>query len=203
MIYKLIGKIADISLDTLGVLCGGIGYAVYVSQKTMAQVQKDTAVTLYIEHLFRQDSSQVLVGFLQVSEQECFKQLMSVQGVGLRSALSILSLYDAGQVLSLVIAQDIKSLSRADGIGKKTAERILLELKNKFKNMPSVVYSGSVNTDALDALEVLGFSKSDSLKYIQEAPDDLSTEQLIQHVLKRIGANKPIFSHVNAKVLST
>lgn len=187
MIYKLIGQVEDIFADTLGVLCGNIGYAVYVSQKTMMQVQKGVAVTLYIEHLFRQDSSQALVGFLQTSEQECFKQLMSVQGVGLRSALSILSLYDAGQVLSLVVAQDVKSLSRADGIGKKTAERILLELKNKFKNMPTIAYSSSVNTDALDALEVLGFSKADSLKYIQEAPDDLSTEQLIQHVLRRIG----------------
>ena len=189
MIYKLIGKVEDIFADTLGVLCKDIGYTVHVSQKTMAQVQKNIAVTLYIEHLFRQDSSQVLVGFLQAAEQECFRQLMSVQGVGLRSALSILSLYDAGQVLSLVVAQDVKSLSRADGIGKKTAERILLELKNKFKNMPTIAYSGSINTDALDALEVLGFSKSDSLKYIQDAPDDLPVEQLIQHVLKRIGAS--------------
>lgn len=190
MIYKLIGQVEDIFADTLGVLCGNIGYAVHVSQKTMTQIKKGVAITLYIEHLFRQDSSQTLVGFLQVAEQECFKQLMSVQGVGLRSALSILSLYDAGQVLSLVVAQDVKSLSRADGVGKKTAERILLELKNKFKNMPTIAYSGSINTDALDALEVLGFSKSDSLKYIQDAPDDLSTEQLIQHVLKRIGASR-------------
>lgn len=192
MIYKLIGKIEDIFADTpnntLGILCGDIGYSVHVSQKTLAQAQKGLAVTLYIEHLFRQDSSQALVGFLQTAEQECFKQLMSVQGVGLRSALSILSLYDAGQLLSVIVAQDVKSLSRADGIGKKTAERILLELKNKLKNMPVLAYGGSVNTDALDALEVLGFSKSDSLKYIQDAPDDLSTEQLIQHVLKRIGA---------------
>ena len=188
MIYKLIGKVEDIFADTLGVLCGEIGYSIHVSQKTMAQVQKDKAVSLYIEHLFRQDSSQVLVGFLDAAEQECFKQLMSVQGVGLRSALSILSLYDASQLLSLVVAQDVKSLSRADGIGKKTAERILLELKNKFKNMPTVAYGGSVNTDVLDALEVLGFSKADSLKYIQDAPDDLSTEHLIQYVLKRVGS---------------
>ena len=187
MIYKLIGKVEDIFLDTLGILCGDIGYAVHVSQKTMVQVQKNNPITLYIEHLFRQDSSQVLVGFLQTAEQECFKQLMSVQGVGLKSALSILSLYDSGQLLSLVVSQDIKSLSRADGIGKKTAERILLELKNKFKNIPSTNYRSSINTDALDALEVLGFAKADALKYIQEAPADLSTEQLIQHVLKRIG----------------
>ena len=183
----MIGKVEDIFLDTLGILCGDIGYAVHVSQKTMVQVQKNNPITLYIEHLFRQDSSQVLVGFLQTAEQECFKQLMSVQGVGLKSALSILSLYDSGQLLSLVVSQDIKSLSRADGIGKKTAERILLELKNKFKNIPSTNYRSSINTDALDALEVLGFAKADALKYIQEAPADLSTEQLIQHVLKRIG----------------
>jgi Holliday junction DNA helicase RuvA len=190
LIYKLIGKIEDIFADTLGILCGEIGYVVHVSQKTMAQVQKDKAVSLYIEHLFRQDSSQALVGFLQVAEQECFKQLMSVQGVGLRSALSILSLYDAEQLLPLVVAQDVKSLSRAEGIGKKTAERILLELKNKFKNMPTAVYGNHVNTDALDALEVLGFSKADSLKYIQDAPEGLSTEHLIQHVLKRIGTSR-------------
>jgi Holliday junction DNA helicase RuvA len=192
LIYKLIGKVEDVLTDTpsntLGVLCGDIGYAVHVSQKTMAQVQKDKPITLYIEHLFRQDSSQALVGFLHTAEQESFKQLMSVQGVGLRSALSILSFYDPGQLLSLVAAQDVKSLSRADGIGKKTAERILLELKNKFKNMPTIAYGNTINTDALDALEALGFSKADSLKYIQDAPEDLSTEQLIRHVLKRIGS---------------
>lgn len=189
MIYKLIGKVDDTFVDTIGLLCGQIGYTVHVSQKTTAHVQKDASITLYIEHLFRQDSSQVLVGFLHAAEQECFKQLVTVPGVGLRSALNILSLYDAEQLLTLVVAQDVKSLSRADGIGKKTAERILLELKNKFKNMPTLTYGG-VNTDALDALEVLGFSKADSLKYIQSAPADLSTEQLIQYVLKKIGSSR-------------
>jgi len=187
LIYKLTGKIEDIFTDTLGIMCGSIGYVVYASQKTMIQIQKGITVSIYIEHLFRQDSSQILVGFLDIAEQECFKQLMSVQGIGLRSALSILSLYTPKQLLSVIIAQDIKSLSLADGIGKKTAERILLELKNKLKNLPTLAYNNTANTDALTALEVLGFSKVDSLKSIQEAPDNLSTEQTIQHVLKRIG----------------
>lgn len=170
----------------LGILCGSTGYLVHVSQKTLSQVKKGQNISLYIEHLFRQDSSQALAGFLHSEEQECFKQLMSVQGVGLRSALSILSLYDVSQLFSLVAAQDVKSLSRASGIGKKTAERILLELKNKLKEVPIIPLSNTSHAETLEALEVLGFAKAESLKYIQDAPSGLSTEQLVQYVLKKI-----------------
>ncbi len=186
MIYKLNGQVEDVFTDTIGIVTQGIGYLLHVSHRTLQNIQKGKNISLYIEHLFRQDASQVLVGFYDLSEQESFRLLMTVQGVGMRSALSILSFYNSEQLFSLIVSQDIKSLTRADGIGKKTAERIVLELKNKFKNIP-MSPPHSNHKDVFAALEVLGFTRSEILKHIQTASPDLSTEQMIQHILKQVG----------------
>jgi Holliday junction DNA helicase RuvA len=175
MIASLSGVIAEILDDSIIVDVNGLGFQVFVPIKTINLMQKGENVSLNIVHLFKQEQ-QILCGFSAKEEVMIFKALIKVPGVGAKSALSILSGLSILDIARAIASQDLSALEKISGVGKKTAERIIVELKEKIKKefltkntqqqMPSEM------EDAMLALLSLGYSK----KSVQRALDDVCTK---------------------------
>ncbi|MDE6182615.1 MAG: Holliday junction branch migration protein RuvA, partial [Eubacteriales bacterium] len=134
-----------------------------------------------------------LFGFLNVDELNIFEKLISISGVGPKGAISLLNAMQPSEIALAIITSDIKSLSKGQGIGKKTAERIALELKDKIEifdtiNTDKNIFEDTENNldkkEAIEALISLGFSRSETIKAINQIDEDLSTENLISKALK-------------------
>lgn len=195
MIAKLTGKIDVIGSDYLILDVGGVGYMVHASAKTLSVIgDKGSDVSLLIEMQVREDSM-TLFGFASVEEQEWFKLLTSVQGVGAKVGIAILSACPADQLVMAVMAEDKNVIRQADGVGPKLAVRIITELKDKVAKMDlgtvgasmqttpatgstsagstvSVATEGNdnqLNQDALSALVNLGYARADAYKAVINA----------------------------------
>lgn len=198
MIAKLKGIIDEITDDSVIIDVNGVGYAVMASTKTLAQLQGNGApVALYTELLIRNELP-CLIGFLTVIEQRCFQQLMTVQGVGARVALAIMSVLSPDELSLAIYNQDKSAIARADGVGPKLAARLINELKDKkmiagLGDIPSVSLSqktpsqGNAVTETFSALENLGYKRHEAAVAIQKALDangpTASTSQLIKATL--------------------
>ena len=192
MIAKLRGLV-DLT-DTQGLMIdvNGVGYAVQVSQKTlMALPPAGAEVTLLIQTLFRPESLD-LYGFRSLEEKRLFNLLMTVQGVGARVALAILSALSPEEITSALLRGDKAALTRAEGVGPKLAVRLLTELKDKFggfDTLPSPVSPGSLpgeshTQDALAALLRLGFKRQEVEQAVRTASQHTQqTAQLIKDAL--------------------
>ncbi len=202
MIGKLRGIVDVVRQDQVILEVGGVGYQVFASMRTLDQLQHSSGeVSLFIETHVREDHIH-LYGFLSEVEQEYFTLLTTVQGVGNRMALAILSTFEAQEVGNIILAQDVTALTRVSGIGKRIAERIVTELKNKLpsfgadivpmpsKSKGSVAPTGDMAllSDAVSALENLGYARSDAHKAahaaLQEGAESL--DALITGGLKRL-----------------
>lgn len=206
MIGKLSGTIDSISTDHLIIDVGGVGYVVFASGRTLSSIgQVGDVVRLFIQTQVREDAI-TLFGFADVAEQFWFKLLTSVQGVGAKAGLSILSACPAEQLAFIIASQDKASLTRADGVGPKLATRILTELKDKaagFEISKEVrpltgikdaagTHSSGLDQDAVSALTNLGYASADAYRAVMEAKAK-STEQdnlqtLIRLALKELSA---------------
>jgi Holliday junction DNA helicase RuvA len=195
MITKLTGHLDSIADDHLVIDVQGIGYLVHASAKTLTQLPElGQKFSLWIEHIIRQDYQQ-LCGFYDPQERQCFRLLLTVQGVGVRVALAILSALGVEGLSNAIAQQDRLILTQSEGVGAKIAGRIVLELKDK---MFSATVNLSVNTpassssvqDALAGLLGLGYSKSEAsfalTKTLQESPPNTSAETLIRLALQKL-----------------
>lgn len=135
MIGKLKGRIDWTDDDSVIVDVGGVGYVVFASARLLAQYEPGSAIELVIETHVREDHIH-LYGFSSVVERDWFRLLTTVQGVGAKMALAILSTFAPGQLATIIAAQDKKQLTVANGVGPKLAERLVVELKNKVAKMP-------------------------------------------------------------------
>lgn len=215
MIGKLSGIIDTISSNYLILDVQGVGYVVNASSRTLARIgQSGDVASLLIETLVREDAI-TLYGFADASEQEWFKLLTSVQGVGAKAGLAILAVCSPAQLMTAIMAQDKAALTQADGVGPKLATRILTELKDKAGKIDlgpaagakgaAVNYSdiaaddgtaqaGSAGSshdgDAVSALVNLGYSRSDAFTAVSKAKakanDNL--QDLIRLALKELSA---------------
>jgi Holliday junction DNA helicase RuvA len=205
MIAKLKGLIDSLGDDWAVVDCGGVGYLASCSARTLGRLQAGTAATLFIETHVREDAIQ-LYGFLETGERDWFRLLTTVQGVGAKVALSILSVAAPDQLLQIIAAQDKVSLTRASGVGPKLALRILTELKDKAGKIalggfapgaaaiaaaaPLPAASGRLE-DAVSALVNLGYRRLEAFQAAGEAARDLDEDSdasaLIRAALKRLG----------------
>ena len=176
----------------------GIGYEILVSENTVSQLPSiGSQIKLYTHLNVREDAMQ-LFGFLEKSDLEMFRLLITVNGIGPKGALGILSVMTANALRFAIYAQDAKTISKAPGIGKKTAEKMILELKDKvsLEDTISLVENEQEDTAALttakaetiEALEALGYSKSESVKAIQNVEDarGMDTEELLKAALKQL-----------------
>ncbi len=186
MIYKLSGLLDSSLTNSLVLDVNGVGYEVLVSQKTLAALpQPGTALKLFIEHIFREDN-QILCGFLKEEERLSFRSLLTVQGVGVRVALAILSVVTPTELLVAIHNQDRTLLTRADGVGPKLAGRIVLELKGKdFSfDVDPIVQGASVTQEALSGLINLGYSKAEAAQSIQRALQETPTLDSVEEIVR-------------------
>ena len=198
MFYYVSGPVADIEPGLAVIDCGGVGYACATTNYTLSRLKKGTPAKLYTYLNVREDAME-LFGFADQSELRSFKLLISVSGVGPRAALAILSAVTPQQLALAVVAGDEKALTAANGIGKKIAQRVILELKDKLAAEEAVVSGkGSVpviigglphskKSEATAALAVLGYGSAEiaaALKGIDM--DALSLEDVIRQALKKM-----------------
>lgn len=197
MFYYIEGKVTEIEPNLVVLDCGGVGYAMNATLNTVSRVSLGEKIKLYAAESIGENNFD-LFGFYSKEEKRCFEMLTSVSGIGPKAALSILS-YNTPDGLALaIINNNDKALTVAPGIGKKIAQRVILELKDKIgKELSSdpdiqlpVVNSAaqsSTMNDAMAALTVLGYSSSDvapALKNVDTA--NMTAEQIIKAVLKQM-----------------
>lgn len=173
MIASIQGQVASLHKDHLIVVVGGLGYQVYAPFSTLERIKGDD-VFLHTLLIVREDSL-TLYGFLTLPERDLFETLISVNGVGPRLALAILGSLSIDNLKNAVVTDRAEILTRVPGIGKKTAQKILFELKDKLPagldSMPNMPYD-DINTDVMDALVALGYSIVEAQTAIQAIPAD-------------------------------
>lgn len=197
MIYSLRGKLVHKELGFAVVECGGVGYGCRTSYNTLVKLGETGGEVMVYTHLAVREDGVELFGFADMQELNCFRQLISVSGVGPKAATAILSDMTPEQFALTVASGDSKSLTRTKGIGTKTAQRIVLELKDKISSesvsgtTASADYSGgAVNTggsaigEAMEALMVLGYSQGEIAPILRKLDPALDTQELIKETLR-------------------
>ena len=189
MIGKLKGIVDEIYTDSVIIDVAGVGYVVYASSKTLQELGQGDAVSVIIETVVKEDAI-TLYGFIKAEEKQLFKTLLTVQGVGAKMALAILSTFSPNELRNAIASGDKKMLTRANGVGAKIAVRIITELENKIDTGGI-----SISTDATDdtahavsALLNLGFARSQVYSVINDAKKDgfSKMEDLIREGLKKL-----------------
>ncbi|MDX6650230.1 MAG: holliday junction helicase RuvA [Solirubrobacteraceae bacterium] len=188
MIALVRGDVAVRRPDHVVVDCGGVGYRLAVSSETLKHVPAaGKPVTLHA-HMVVRDDQLALYGFHAEEERDLFLMLLGVQAVGPKVALAVLSGGPPRELLGALAAGDAARFQAVPGIGKRTAERIIVELREKVVDAPAAEISISRTDDprllARDGLVGLGYSLQEAQELLDDAPADLSTEDLIAHALK-------------------
>lgn len=194
MLYYVSGNVAILEPGLAVIDCGGVGYGCHITAYTAGQLKLNTAARLYITESIREDAFE-LYGFISREEQHCYELLTAVNGVGPKAAMAILSAGGPQNFTLAVMTGDEKMLTAAQGVGKKIAQRIILELKDK-------VGGGSVELDfstgpvsapiqtsgnaamARAALQELGYSPAEIGTALKGVDPNMSTEEMIRHALR-------------------
>lgn len=200
MIRFISGILAAVGESEVIVENGGIGYAVNVPGSLVSELPKvGSEIKLYTYFAVREDAIQ-LFGFLSYDDLTMFKLLITVNGIGPRAALGVLGTMSAQEISYAVLSEDTKKIAKSPGIGAKTAKKIILELKDKLEasgflnnieptgeDTASEISSGVVS-DAVEALVVLGYSKSDALRAVHavEITEEMTVEEVLKHSLRNI-----------------
>lgn len=190
------GEIVELSPTEAIVECGGIGYGIFISLQTYDQLKGQSNAKIYIHHHLREDEEQ-FYGFGTKSERELFRLLIGVSGVGVSSARMMLSSLSDDEIRNAIIGENINKIKSVKGIGLKTAQRLVLDLKDKIlKGGGSADFSGVIDSrknaaadEATTALLNLGFTKANISKIIPEilkAEPKASIETIIREALKRL-----------------
>ncbi len=193
MIYSVSGKLVHTEPELAVVECGGVGYGCKTTFNTLQKIAGESEVMLYTCLSVREDAAE-LYGFADREELKCFRLLISVSGVGPKAALSILSGMNTQQFALCVATADSKALTKVKGIGAKTAQRIILELKDKLAGetisvrgqsaQPAAVSAAGSNiAEAVTALEVLGYTEGEALSVLSKLDPALPVEELIKKSL--------------------
>lgn len=204
MYYYLFGKLAHLQNDMAVIDCGGVGYLLSISGTTYDLIVKSGAYTpsgdisdikikLYTYQAVREDSIE-LFGFFTLDECSLFKLLISVSGIGPKAGLAILSALSPAGLVGAIAQGDAKAISRAQGVGLKTAQKVIIELKDKvakgfdtsLEDIPDIGTSSSVSTsvsqEAIDALCVLGYTNAEATKAVKNS-SGATVEDIIRNAL--------------------
>ncbi|MGB4468775.1 MAG: Holliday junction branch migration protein RuvA [Azovibrio sp.] len=189
MIGRLCGRLAEKNPPQIMIDVGGVGYEVDVPMSTFYNLPAlGEAVSLLIHHVVREDGH-FLYGFASADERAAFRQLLKISGVGARIALAVLSGLSVDDLASAVARQEAGRLIKVPGIGKKTAERLLLELKDKLPSAAGVgglapALAANASDDVLNALLALGYSDKEASGALKTLSPGLSTSEGIRQALK-------------------
>ena len=198
MFYSVRGKLIHMDSSTAVVECGGVGYNCQTTMNTLKNLRLGDEVTLFTYLNVREDAME-LFGFSAKTELDTFKTLIGVSGVGPKAGLAILSELSPEQVAMAIATDDIKIITRAQGVGKKIAQRIVLELKDKLAkslssedtSLPSTAAAANAAMGnipkAIEALGVLGYAPADVSGILATMDSALPVEQLIAQTLRQMG----------------
>lgn len=200
MIYSLRGTLTYVEPTFAVVECGGIGFKCFVSNSTLTSLPSNGKEVSLLTYMSIREDAMDLYGFATPNELDAFKLLISISGVGPKAAISILSALSPDRLAMAVSSGDVKSIQQAQGIGKKTAERIVLELKDKMVSVASgnasVVVDGiknvATNDNAREAVEVLvslGYNQSDAAAVVGAMEPSMSVDDMIRRGLKALASN--------------
>lgn len=187
MIARLEGKIVGIKGNSVIVMIGGVGYRVFVSTYTLGKVAGMEQAVFHIHTHVREDQFS-LYGFLNEEDLAMFELLISISGIGPKVALSILSVADIKTIRTAIVNKDATILTRVSGVGKKTAERVIVELQNKVEAMGTEDQAEALaGQDALEALASLGYSVTEAREALKSVPSDVDVSARIRQALKNLG----------------
>ncbi|MBR2088396.1 MAG: Holliday junction branch migration protein RuvA [Oscillospiraceae bacterium] len=199
MIYSVSGKLIHTEGSLAVIECGGVGYACRTTQTTLSKLPKLGEQAFLYTHLAVREDAMELFGFADRDELACFELLITVSGVGPKAALAILSDLTPNRFALLVASGDSSALTKVKGIGKKSAERIVVDLKDKLaKSNPAIsdmpVSGGAAGAgelgEALAALLVLGYRQEEVMPVLAGLPEDAGAEELIRLTLREMGKQK-------------
>lgn len=204
MIYSLNGRLTVKELNYAVVECGGVGYGCRTSYNTVSQIGEIGSDVMLYTHLYIREDAAELFAFATQQELRCFRLLISVSGVGPKAAISVLSDVTPERFAFLVASGDSKAFTKTKGIGAKTAQRIVLELKDKISSdslsgafpgvsvptAPTGVPGSDSVSEALEALMVLGYSQGEVSSVLGGLDPNLTTQELIKETLRLMTAGK-------------
>lgn len=194
MIAHLSGRLVQKKPTSIVVECGGVGYLLNISLYTHGLLPKDENIFIYTHLLVREDAH-TLYGFMEETEREVFLKLISVSGIGASTARIMLSSLSPTEVIEAITTGDVPTIKSVKGIGAKTAQRVIIDLKDKLSDIESLdqdMISGSDNRnreEALSALETLGYKNKKTHKIIRnilQDNKDASVETIIKLALKKL-----------------
>lgn len=197
MLAYIKGKVTEIGTDEIVVETGGVGFSICTSSQVTGKLTKNQAATIYT-HLNVREDDMSLFGFLTKEERSVFQMLIHVNGVGPKSALSVLSCLTIDELRMAVLSDDYKAIAKANGIGPKTAQRLIIELRDKFHledalsdyedDIAKATAPEDIVSEAAMALSSLGYSNIDALRAIRkvDGSDTMTVEQLLKAALKHI-----------------
>lgn len=193
MIAHIQGKLVEKSPTEVIIDCGGVGYQVNISLHTYSLIPNSDFIKLFT-HLQIKEDSHTLFGFVEKSEREIFRMLLSVSGIGASIARTMLSSLEPKQIINAIASGDVSVIQSIKGIGNKTAQRVILDLKDKVLKLydldeVSIVLNNTNRDEALSALEVLGFVRKTAEKVVEKIvkeDPEASVEVLIKRALKNL-----------------
>ena len=193
MITQIKGRLVEKTATYVVIDCSGVGYLLHISLNTFSSLPDSEAITLY-SHLTVKEDSHTLYGFINKTEREIFRLLISVSGVGPSIARTMLSSMSSEEIQQAIATENIALIQSVKGIGAKTAQRVIIDLKDKIlktfdMDAISLAPSNTNKNEALSALEVLGFNRKQSekvLNAILKEHVDASVEVLIKKALKSL-----------------
>ena len=194
MIGRIHGTLVHVNPPDILVDAHGVGYEISVPMSTLYDLPPAGQPVTLVTHLVVREDAQLLYGFLTEGERTAFRALIKVSGIGPRMALAVLSGLSVDDLSRAVSEQETGRLTRVPGVGKKTAERLLLELKGKLAPVAEATQSGggalfSSSDDILRALVALGYSEKESAAAVGRLPEDISVKDGIRQALKALGKN--------------
>lgn len=188
------GTLEEKAKDSIVIEVSGIGYRIYISEQTMAKLgELGETVKVYTHYHVREDNIS-LYGFLTNEELKMFELLLQVSGIGAKTAIAMLSNITPSQFAIAIISNDLKTLTKIPGIGNKSAQRMVLELKDKLKTEEAINHEENIEVDndeniqeAAQALQILGYSKTEINKIFDKVNlKGLTTEEIIKVSLKHL-----------------
>ena len=195
MYYYIKGQLVHKENGLVVVDCGGVGYQMFASMSTVSLIGEVGDVVTAYSYLYIREGIMDLYGFFSIEEKNMFIQLIGISGIGPKAALSILSVAPPSRLALAIIADDYKLIQSAPGVGAKTAQRVVLELKDKlkdFQNLDNVeinqVFSPVSDnfSEAVSALIVLGYSDKEAAQAVKGIDGSLSTDEILKQALKNL-----------------
>ena len=193
MITQIKGRLIEKTPTYLVIDCNGIGYEVNISLNTFSSISSEENIQLFT-HLQIREDAHILYGFFTVVERTVFRLLISISGIGTSTARTMLSSLTPNEIQQAIIAEDVPKIQGIKGIGLKTAQRVIIELKDKIKSLHGMeeiprAKSNTIKEETLSALEVLGYSRKSSEKVVDNlihGNPSITIEDLIKGALNKL-----------------